>query len=144
MSHDLVKFALAPPSARSQAMAEWLGDYARRRIHSRLIDERRCIPPYGALDFGNRGLLGMQVAAEQGGLRGFDHQEYFWTLRQLGAIDCTLAAFVGLNNCLGVRPILRFGNPAMRERYLPALSPGRILGSFPFTQASPPSHPPPI
>src|SRR6218665_3805592 len=98
MSHELVQIALAPPSDRSQAMAEWLGDYARRRIHSRLIDERRCIPPYVAL--------------------GFDHQEYFWTLRQLGAIDFTLAAFVGLNNCLGVRPILRFGNPAMRERYL--------------------------
>jgi alkylation response protein AidB-like acyl-CoA dehydrogenase len=141
MSHELVQIALAPPSDRSQAMAEWLGDYARRRIHSRLIDERRCIPPYVVLDFGNRGLLGMQVPAEQGGLLGFDHQEYFWTLRQLGAIDFTLAAFVGLNNCLGVRPILRFGSPAMRERYLPALACGRILGSFAVTEACAGSNP---
>src|SRR6218665_363016 len=106
MSHELVQIALAPPSDRSQAMAEWLGDYARRRIHSRLIDERRCIPPYVALDFGNRGLLGMQEPAEQGCLPGLHPQEFFWAPPPLGAIGLPLAGFVGLNNCLGVRPIL--------------------------------------
>ncbi|QNM98207.1 acyl-CoA dehydrogenase family protein [Chitinimonas koreensis] len=141
MSLELAQTALAPPSDRSQALADWLRDYARRRIHSRLIDERRCIPPHVALDFGNRGLLGMQVPAGQGGLLGLDHQEYFWLLRQLGAIDFTLAAFVGLNNCLGVRPILRFGNPAMRERYLPDLARGRILGAFAVTEAGAGSNP---
>lgn len=141
MSLELAQTALAPPSDRSEALADWLRDYARRRIHSRLIDERRCIPPHVALDFGNRGLLGMQVPAEQGGLLGLDHQEYFWTLRQLGAIDFTLAAFVGLSNCLGVRPILRFGNPAMRERYLPDLARGRILGAFAVTEAGAGSNP---
>lgn len=133
--------SLTAPSERSHTLALWLRDYAGRKINSRLIDERRCIPPYIVLDFGRRGLLGMQIPAEQGGLLEFNHREFFWTLRQLGAIDFTLAAFVGLNNCLGVRPILRFGNKTMRDRYLPELATGRTLGSFAITEAGAGSNP---
>ena len=46
-------------AARADALIAWVRDYGERRINSRLIDERRCIPPHIALDFGNRGLLGM-------------------------------------------------------------------------------------
>ena len=37
-------------------------------MFSRLFDERRCVPPYVILDFGNRGILGMQIPEEFGGL----------------------------------------------------------------------------
>ena len=39
----------------------WLRDYAGNYVNSRLIDERRCIPPHIVLAFGTRGLLGLQV-----------------------------------------------------------------------------------
>jgi len=53
---------------RASELIDWLRDYGEKRIDSQLIDERRCIPPYIVLDFGNRGLLGMQVEEQYGGL----------------------------------------------------------------------------
>lgn len=141
MAADLPSATVNAPSERSRELSSWLTDYARRRIQPRLIDERRCIPPHVVLDFGNRGVLAMQVPRVAGGLLEFNHREACWVLGQLGAIDFTLAAFVGLNNCLGVRPIARFGTPALRERYLPSLASGRILGAFALTEAGAGSDP---
>lgn len=41
---------------RADQIINWLRGYARERINSRLIDERRCVPPYIMLDFGNQGM----------------------------------------------------------------------------------------
>ncbi|MEO1765557.1 MAG: acyl-CoA dehydrogenase family protein, partial [Cyanobacteria bacterium J06629_18] len=92
----------------------WLRDYAGSYINSRLIDERRSIPPHIVLDFGNRGLLGMQVPHEYGGL-GLNNYDTMRVLQQLGAIDPTLSLFVGLNNILGIRPILRYGSKDLKD-----------------------------
>jgi hypothetical protein len=59
-----VEIAAGADGSRNRAdeVIGWLRSYASDRINSRLIDERRCIPPYVVLDFGNRGILGMQVS----------------------------------------------------------------------------------
>lgn len=53
--------------ATANGIIAWLRGYAEGRIDSRLSDERRRIPPHVILDFGNRGLLGMDVPAAYGG-----------------------------------------------------------------------------
>lgn len=141
MWNDIISSAAKAPSERSKLLAEWVRDYACRRINSRIIDQRRCIPPYIALDLGNHGLLGMQVPIGQGGKLALNHREMFWVLRQFGSIDVTLASFVGLNNCLGVRPVLRYGSAAVHERYLADMAGGRVLGSFALTESCAGSDP---
>ena len=138
---DLLSNVAAAPSERTSVLADWLRDYARRRINSRLIDQRRCITPYVVLDFGNQGLLGMQVPIEHGGKLALNHLEMAWVLRQLGGIDLTLASFVGFNNCLGIRPLLRYGGTALHDRYLPDMASGRVLGSFALTEVEAGSNP---
>ena len=93
---------------RGNDVVQWLRGYAAERINSRLIDERRCIPPHIVLDFGNRGILGLQVPEAYGGLalRNIDAVR---VIEQLGAIDLTLALFVGNHNTLGIRPLLQYG-----------------------------------
>ncbi|CAH0223372.1 acyl-CoA dehydrogenase family protein [Pseudomonas mediterranea] len=118
----------------------WLRNWAKR-LDFRLVDERRCLPPHWVLALGNKGLLGMQVAERDGGLLGLSNFELLRVQRQLGAIDLTLAFFVGLNNGLGIRPIQRFGSPAMKERYLPQLASGRILAAFALTEHGAGSNP---
>jgi acyl-CoA synthetase (AMP-forming)/AMP-acid ligase II/alkylation response protein AidB-like acyl-CoA dehydrogenase/acyl carrier protein len=118
----------------------WLRDYASSYINSRLIDERRCIPPHIILDFGNRGLLGMQVPREYGGL-GLGNYDTMRVLQQLGAIDTTLSLFVGLNNILGIRPILRYGSKALQDELLPILATGRELAAFAITEPGAGSNP---
>ncbi|BAY81667.1 AMP-dependent synthetase and ligase, acyl-CoA synthase [Calothrix parasitica NIES-267] len=118
----------------------WLREYAGNYINSRLIDERRCVPPHIVLDFGNRGLLGMQVPREYGGL-GLGNYDTMRVLQQLGAIDTTLSLFVGLNNILGIRPILRYGSKALQDELLPILATGRELAAFAITEPGAGSNP---
>ena len=135
------KLSSPPPlNNKLQSLLAWLRQYANESINSRLMDERRCISPGVILDFGNQGLLGMRVPQQYGGL-GLGHQAMLQVLEQLGAIDPTLALFVGLNNVLGVRPILRYAQPELREQLLPQLATGRELAAFALTEPGAGSHP---
>ena len=133
----------APPhtdnSNKLSSLLTWLRQYANESINSRLMDERRCISPGVILDFGNQGLLGMQVPQQYGGLE-LGNQAMLRVLEQLGAIDPTLALFVGLNNVLGIRPILRYAQSELRERLLPKLATGRELAAFALTEPGAGSH----
>ncbi|MES2355418.1 MAG: acyl-CoA dehydrogenase family protein [Pseudomonadota bacterium] len=128
-------------SERAQACIEWLRDYANRRINSRLIDERRCIPPYIVLDFGNQGLMAMQVPASFGGKLELSLYDTLKVQQQIAAIDLTLSFFVGSNNILGVQPILKFATPVIQQRFLPDLAAGRKIASFALTEPKAGSNP---
>ncbi len=120
--------------ARADALIAWLRDYAERRINSRLIDERRCIPPYIVLDFGNQGLLGMQVEERYGGL-ALHNRDIARVLEQLSAIDLGLGGW--LTTCIfpGVRPIATFATDEVKRELLPLLARGRMLGAYAQTEA---------
>ena len=114
---------------RADDLIGWLREYATTRINSRLIDERRTVPPYIVMDFGNHGLFGLQAPEGYGGL-ALSYQDTSRVLQQLAAIDLTLAGIVGPHNTLGLRPLLHYANPALREELLPLLARGRELAAF--------------
>jgi alkylation response protein AidB-like acyl-CoA dehydrogenase len=103
------------------------------------MDERRSIPPYLVLDFGNQGLLSMQVPESYGGL-ALGYRDCARVLDQLAAIDLTLATVVFLNNANGIRPIQFFAQPPRRDELLPLLARGRELASFALTEPAAGSH----
>jgi acyl-CoA synthetase (AMP-forming)/AMP-acid ligase II/alkylation response protein AidB-like acyl-CoA dehydrogenase/acyl carrier protein len=125
---------------KADNIIEWLRGYAGDRINSRLIDERRCIPPYIVLDFGNRGLLGMQIPEEYGGL-ALNYRDTFRVFEQLAAIDLTLASFVAVHHVLGTRPILNYAPENVRREILPLLAGGRELAGFAITEQTAGSNP---
>jgi alkylation response protein AidB-like acyl-CoA dehydrogenase len=118
----------------------WLRSYAETRLSSRLMDERRTITPAVVLDFGNAGLMGLQVPPAHGGL-GLGNVDFLRVCEQLSAIDLTLALFVGNHNALGLRPIQRSARPALRDELLPALAQGRKLAAFALTEPGAGSDP---
>ncbi|MBN3779012.1 amino acid adenylation domain-containing protein [Burkholderia sp. Ac-20345] len=124
---------------RADALIAWLREYADTRINSRLIDERRCFPPHLILDFGNKGLLGMQIPEAYGGLE-LDNRDVVRVLEQLGAIDLTLASLV-LDSLLGAHTILRYATPEMRDEILPQLATGRLLSAVAVTESAAGSNP---
>ena len=126
--------------ARADAMIAWFRQYAERRINSRLIDERRTIPPYIVLDLGNQGFFGLQVPREFGGM-ALTTVDLMRVMEQVAAVDLTIATLVGVHNGLGVRPLLGFACAAMKERLLPDLAAGRQLASFALTEPSAGSNP---
>lgn len=128
--------ALNEPAYKGDKVGDlnaWLRSYAGERLNSRLMDERRSIPPHVVLDLGNRGVLGLQAPQRYGGL-GLDNRAFARVLEQLAALDLTVGSFVTVNNCLGVRPILRHARPEKRDELLPILAPGRELAAFAMTE----------
>jgi alkylation response protein AidB-like acyl-CoA dehydrogenase len=123
----------ATSRTRADGLIEWLRSYGERRINSRLIDERRSIPPYVVLDFGNQGLLGLQVEERHGGL-ALRNRDIARVIGQLSAIDLGLGGW--LTTCVfpGIRPIAAFGNDAVKRDLLPQLARGRMLGAYAQTE----------
>jgi alkylation response protein AidB-like acyl-CoA dehydrogenase len=124
-----------PPTSRKRAddIISWLRGYAEERIDSRLFDERRCVPPYVILDFGNHGIMGMQISERHGGL-ALRYCDFMRVLEQLAAIDLSLASLVFIHNANGVRPIVRYATRPMQDELLPLLAAGRELSSFALTE----------
>jgi acyl-CoA synthetase (AMP-forming)/AMP-acid ligase II/alkylation response protein AidB-like acyl-CoA dehydrogenase/acyl carrier protein len=114
-------------------LTDWLRNYADERINSRLMDERRSLAPHVVLDMGNHGVLGLQAPERYGGL-ALNTRQFALVLEQLAAIDLTLGSFVAVNNCLGIRPILRYATVTRREELLPVLATGRQLAAFAMTE----------
>ncbi|MBN3926842.1 AMP-binding protein [Nostoc sp. NMS4] len=137
-----INTAVAQDTSKKTAdnLIEWLRDYANKRINSQIIDERRCIPPHILLDFGNRGILGMQVSPEYGGI-GLGSYDTMRIIEQLGAIDQTVASLVILHNSLGIRPILNYASNSVRDELLPILAKGRELAAFALTEPNAGSNP---
>ena len=117
----------------------WLREYAASRINSQLTDERRSIPPYIILDFGNRGLLGLQVQKQFGGL-GLSQTDTVRVLEQVGAIDLTLATFLS-THANGVHTIQRYGCLSLQEELLPKFAAGREISAFALTEPCAGSNP---
>lgn len=125
------------PTETSQEKADkiidWLRDYAKTRINSHLIDDRRCVPPYIVMDFGNQGIMGMQIPEQYGGIN-LNNRDFLRVMEQLAAIDLTIATMVSLNNTLGIRPILNYGTDKIKNELLPILATGREMSSFGMTE----------
>ena len=122
------------PSAKASDLIGWLRDYGETRLNSRLMDERRTMPPYVVMDFARQGLLGMVAPKKYGGL-ALRNNDMVDVIQQMAAIDTTLASFTVVNNALGLRPILRHAQPELIDRMMPDLATGRRLASFAMTEA---------
>jgi alkylation response protein AidB-like acyl-CoA dehydrogenase len=131
--HDFASAAPDVSRARADDLIAWLRDYAETRIDSRLWDERRSIPPFIVLDFGNKGILGMQIPEEFGGL-ALTNRDFLRVLEQLAAIDISLASLVFIHNANGIRPIMGYAKPELRAELLPLIASGRELSSFALTE----------
>ena len=121
-------------------LVSWLRWFAENRLNSYLNDSRKCIPPYLILEFGNKGLFGLNTPSTYNGL-GLTNAGICTILEQLGAIDLSLSTLIINNNFLGIRPIVHFGSDFLRNKYLPELASGRALISFALSESAAGSNP---
>lgn len=122
------------------SVCDWLRWFAERRLNCQAMDERRMLAPLPVLEFGNKGLMAMEVAEDCGGL-GLDTTSALRVFEQLGAIDLTLATFLVNNNCLGIRPFERNAQTALKADVLPQLAAGREMISFALSEPAAGSNP---
>jgi len=112
----------------------WLRDFFTRRVNSRWIDERRCIPPYIVNEFAKKGIFGFHSSPEDGGL-GLTTVDWIKLIGQLGGLDATISQLVAING-LGTRPYIAYGSKVQKENILHGLAKGHTLSCFAQTEDS--------
>lgn len=79
------------------------------------------------------GLLGMLVDERYGGA-GMDALTYVLAVEELARGDASVAVGVSVTNSVCQWPISRFGTEELKERVLPALARGEVLGGIMLTE----------
>jgi alkylation response protein AidB-like acyl-CoA dehydrogenase len=95
--------------------------------------EREAFPYEIVAQMGRMGLFGLPVSEEFDGMGG-DYFALCLALEELGRVDSSVAITLEAGVSLGVMPIYRFGTPEQKQRWLPRLCAGEILGAFGLTE----------
>jgi len=89
--------------------------------------------------FGEAGLLGMHLDGY--GCAGTTATAYGLAAMELEAGDSGIRSMVSVQGSLAMYAIHRFGSPAQRERWLPDMARGTVIGCFGLTEADAGSNP---
>ncbi|MFC1530182.1 acyl-CoA dehydrogenase family protein [Gemmatimonadota bacterium] len=79
------------------------------------------------------GLLGITIPEEEGG-SGMDTLCYAVTVEELARVCGSTALILAAHISLACQPIHLFGNPSQKEKYLPSLASGDVIGSYGLTE----------
>jgi acyl-CoA dehydrogenase family member 9 len=96
--------------------------------------DRKADIPRGVIDgLGRVGVLGLTAPREYGG-RGFSQMANCKILEDIGRRCASTSVFVNAHHSIGIRALLLFGTHEQKERWLPKLSSGELLGAFALTE----------
>jgi alkylation response protein AidB-like acyl-CoA dehydrogenase len=79
------------------------------------------------------GFFGLTIPEEYGGLGG-DYLTYVLGMEELGRADSALRGIVSVSNGLVGKSILGFGTEEQKQRWLPGIATGTLLGCFGLTE----------
>lgn len=97
--------------------------------------DRRLMEEMGAL-----GLLGPTIPAEYGGA-GLGYVSYGLVAREVERVDSGYRSAMSVQSSLVMYPIHAYGSEAQRQRYLPRLATGALIGCFGLTEPDAGSDP---
>jgi len=90
-------------------------------------------------EIGELGLLGMHLSGY--GCAGTSATSYGVACRELEAADSGLRSFVSVQGSLAMFPIWRYGSDEQKERWLPGMARGELIGCFGLTEPDSGSDP---
>jgi len=79
------------------------------------------------------GLMGVPIPTEYGGA-GMDTVAFAIAVHELATADASTAITMGAHTSLGSMPLLMFGSEEQKQKYLPLLAGGEMLGAFGLTE----------
>src|SRR5215207_2172758 len=95
---------------------------ARNQVPPKLVDEMRAL-----------GIFGLSIAEEYGGL-ALTMEEEVQVAFELGQTSPAFRSIAGTNIGIGSQSIVMGGTDEQKQRYLPRLASGEIIGSFALTE----------
>jgi alkylation response protein AidB-like acyl-CoA dehydrogenase len=110
-------------------------DFSREELkpHAAQWEKDGWIADAAVAKLGDLGLLGMMVPDEWGGSYT-DYIAYALAVEEIAAGCAATAALVSVHSSVGCAPILKFGRPEQKQRYLADMAQGRSIGCFCLTE----------
>jgi alkylation response protein AidB-like acyl-CoA dehydrogenase len=110
-------------------------DFAEKEIAPRAAEiDRTCeMPLDNYRKMGELGLLGIPYPEKWGGADG-GYVSYAIAVEEIARVCGSTALGVAAHTTLGCGPLYHFGNQEQKEKYLPRLTTGEILGAYGLTE----------
>ena len=124
---------------RDPAILQAFIDQVSRFVRERLVpleaevDERDCIPPEIIAEMRELGLYGMSIPEDHGGL-GLTMEEEISVAFVFGRTSPAFRSLIGTNNGIGSQGLVMSGTAEQKQKYLPRMATGEIVGSFALTE----------
>lgn len=91
-------------------------------------------------EMGEMGLLGVTIPESYGGL-GASYVAYGLVAREIERVDSGYRSMMSVQSSLVMYPIYAYGSEAQRQKYLPGLAAGTLIGCFGLTEPDAGSDP---
>jgi len=110
-------------------------EFARAELapHAPAWDKAGWIADTAVAKLGEVGLLGMMVPEEWGGSYT-DYVAYALAVEEIAAGCAATSTLMSVHSSVGCGPILKFGTPEQKRRYLPQMARGQSIGCFCLTE----------
>ncbi len=117
-------------------------EFAQSALQPKVIDAYReaTIDPSIFREMGESGLLGLTVPEEYGGL-GANYVTYGLVAREIERVDSGYRSMMSVQSSLVMYPIYAYGSEEQRQKYLPGLAAGTLIGCFGLTEPDAGSDP---
>ncbi len=122
-------------SEQQRMVRDMVRSFATERLRpgATARDEDGTFPVDVFKEMGDLGLLGMQTPEAYGGA-GMDALSYLLAIEELARADASVAVGVSVTNSVCQWPIVRYGTEALKDRALPPLARGEVLGGIMLTE----------
>ncbi|GGY38117.1 acyl-CoA dehydrogenase [Parvularcula lutaonensis] len=129
-------------TAEERAIRDTARAYAQDRLMPRVISANReeRFDREIMTELGEAGLLGAMVDPAYGGA-GVNHVAYGLIAREIEAVDSGYRSAMSVQSSLVMYPIEAFGSEKQKQRYLPGLASGELVGCFGLSEADGASDP---
>jgi glutaryl-CoA dehydrogenase len=109
-------------------------DYAQSHLMPRILEANRdeSFDRTIMKEMADLGFLGATIDGY--GCAGISYVSYGLIMREFERVDTSFRSALGVQTTLSMVPIYAYGSQAQREKYLPAMAKGEILGCFGLTE----------
>lgn len=106
-------------------------EFAQRSLlpHSAEWDSQAMFPQEALRELGKLGFMGMTVPVEWDGA-GSDYVAYALALEEIAAGDGAVSTIMSGHNSVGCMPLVEYGSPEQKEKYLRPMARGELLSAF--------------
>ena len=118
-----------------QQVRDTARDFAQRALapHSAEWDVKAEFPRAALRELGSLGFMGMTVPPQWDGA-GTDYVSYALALEEIAAGDGAVSTIVSGHNSVGCMPLVEYGTPEQKEKYLRPMARGEMLSAFCLTE----------